>query len=280
MLTRCRRVNKNVSRCSDIGNRLKRCLKDTQLHSARLRDILVPLAPPGDRAVQEKRARDAKTHIQSFERHSKLHYGRRRARDAAAARAAVASTASYTQLRRRRVSPLLRTSPRALETQTNPLSTPRAAKYRGKRASTRLALPPPSRSLISRYSKLARVTHHHSSPTLITYHHKTITMMRTTLLAMALVPLALGDYSYSFTDAPTAAPTAETMSPTASMAPTRTETRRHSRITLTVRQNTPAIDAAIYYPDSTLYQLQPSFHTKSTEPEPTARARRAGEEFY
>ena len=61
MLTRCRRVNKNVSRCSDIGNRLKRCLKDTQLHSARLRVILGPLAPPGDRAVQEKRARDAKT---------------------------------------------------------------------------------------------------------------------------------------------------------------------------------------------------------------------------
>ena len=32
-----------------------------------------------------------------------------------------------------------------------------------------------------------------------------ITMMRT--LLAALVPLALGDYSYSFTDAPTAAPT-------------------------------------------------------------------------
>ena len=31
-------------------------------------------------------------------------------------------------------------------------------------------------------------------------------MMRA-LLAAALVPLALGDYSYSFTDAPTAAPT-------------------------------------------------------------------------
>ena len=45
-------------------------------------------------------------------------------------------------------------------------------------------------------------------------------------------------------------------------------------------QNTPAIDAAIYRPDSTLYQLQPSFHTQSTEPEPTARARRAGEELY
>ena len=55
---------------------------------------------------------------------------------------------------------------------------------------------------------------------------------------------------------------------------------RHSRMNLTARQNTPAIDAAIYYPNSTLYQLQPSFHTKSTEPEPTARARRAGEEFY
>ena len=49
---------------------------------------------------------------------------------------------------------------------------------------------------------------------------------------------------------------------------------------LAARQNTPAIDAAIYRPDSTLYQLQPSFHKQSTEPEPTARARRAGEEFY
>ena len=49
---------------------------------------------------------------------------------------------------------------------------------------------------------------------------------------------------------------------------------------LAARQNTPAIDAAFYRPDSTLYQLQPSFHTQSTEPEPTARARRAGKEFY
>ena len=49
---------------------------------------------------------------------------------------------------------------------------------------------------------------------------------------------------------------------------------------LAARQNTPAIDAAIYRPNSPSYQLQPSFHTKSTEPEPTARARRAGTEFY
>ena len=56
-------------------------------------------------------------------------------------------------------------------------------------------------------------------------------MMRTTLLAMALVPLALGDYSYSFTDAPTAAPTTLTASPTASMAPTRTETYAPTRMT-------------------------------------------------
>ena len=49
---------------------------------------------------------------------------------------------------------------------------------------------------------------------------------------------------------------------------------------LAARQITPAIDAAIYRPNGTLYQLQPSFHTQSTEPEPTARARRAGEEFY
>ena len=45
-------------------------------------------------------------------------------------------------------------------------------------------------------------------------------------------------------------------------------------------QNTPAFGGAFYYPIKTLYQLQPSFHTKSTEPEPTARARRAGTEFY
>ena len=42
---------------------------------------------------------------------------------------------------------------------------------------------------------------------------------------------------------------------------------------LAARQNTPAIDGAFYRPDSTLYQLQLSFHTQSTEPEPTARAR-------
>ena len=35
--------------------------------------------------------------------------------------------------------------------------------------------------------------------------------MMHTLLAAALVPLALGDYSYSFTDAPTAAPTTLTV---------------------------------------------------------------------
>ena len=49
---------------------------------------------------------------------------------------------------------------------------------------------------------------------------------------------------------------------------------------LAARQNTPAIDAAIYRPNGTLYQLQSSFHPHSTEPEPTARARRAGKEFY
>ena len=49
---------------------------------------------------------------------------------------------------------------------------------------------------------------------------------------------------------------------------------------LAARQNTPAIDGAFYRPNGTSYQLQPSFHTHSTEPEPTARARRAGEEFY
>ena len=55
--------------------------------------------------------------------------------------------------------------------------------------------------------------------------------MMHTLLAAALVPLALGDYSYSFTDAPTAAPTTLTASPTSSMAPTRTETYAPTRMT-------------------------------------------------
>ena len=51
------------------------------------------------------------------------------------------------------------------------------------------------------------------------------------------------------------------------------EPPRHSRMSLTGCQNTPAIDGAFYRPNSTLYQLQPGFHTQSTEPEPTARAR-------
>ena len=49
---------------------------------------------------------------------------------------------------------------------------------------------------------------------------------------------------------------------------------------LAAPQNTPALDGAIYRPIGTSYQLQPSFHPHSTEPESTARARRAGEEFY
>ena len=49
---------------------------------------------------------------------------------------------------------------------------------------------------------------------------------------------------------------------------------------LAARQITPAIDGAFYRPNDTSYQLQPSFHLHSTEPEPTARARRVGEEFY
>ena len=49
---------------------------------------------------------------------------------------------------------------------------------------------------------------------------------------------------------------------------------------LAARQNTPAFDGAFYRPNGTSYQLQPSFHTYSTEPEPTARARRAGKELY
>ena len=49
---------------------------------------------------------------------------------------------------------------------------------------------------------------------------------------------------------------------------------------LALAKNTPAIDTAIYHPIGTSYQLQLSFHPHSTEPEPTARARRAREEFY
>ena len=56
--------------------------------------------------------------------------------------------------------------------------------------------------------------------------------------------------------------------------------RYASSLVLAARQNTPAIDGAFYRPNGTSYQLQPSFHPQSTEPEPTARARRAGEEFY
>ena len=56
---------------------------------------------------------------------------------------------------------------------------------------------------------------------------------------------------------------------------------RYARsLRLAARQNTPAFDGAFYRPNGTSYQLQPSFHTYSTEPEPTARARRAGKEFY
>ena len=64
------------------------------------------------------------------------------------------------------------------------------------------------------------------------------------------------------------------------LAPPGRHRRRHSRMRLTGRKSRPAIDGAFYYPVDALYQLQPSFHTSSTEPEPTARARRAGKEFY
>ena len=64
------------------------------------------------------------------------------------------------------------------------------------------------------------------------------------------------------------------------LAPPGRHRPRHSRMQLAARQNTPAIDAAIYRPNGTLYQLQPSFHTSSMEPEPTARARRAGKAPY
>ena len=55
--------------------------------------------------------------------------------------------------------------------------------------------------------------------------------------------------------------------------PEDTAPRRHSRMNLKARQFAPAIDAAIYRPNGTLYQLQSSFHLQSTQPEPTARAR-------
>mmetsp|Transcript_1984 Transcript_1984/g.6511 ORF Transcript_1984/g.6511 Transcript_1984/m.6511 type:complete len:222 (-) Transcript_1984:82-747(-) len=43
-------------------------------------------------------------------------------------------------------------------------------------------------------------------------------------------------------------------------------------MSLTGCQNTPAIEDAFYRPNGTSYQLQSSFHTHSTEPEPTAGA--------
>jgi len=55
-------------------------------------------------------------------------------------------------------------------------------------------------------------------------------------LAAAIVPLALGDYSYDYTDAPTAAPTA-------SAAPTRTDTYAPTRLT----------DAPSYAPTTETY---------------------------
>ena len=64
------------------------------------------------------------------------------------------------------------------------------------------------------------------------------------------------------------------------LAPPGRHRPRRSRIRLTACQSTPAIDAAFYRSIGTLYQLQPSFHPQSAEPEPTARARRAGKEFY
>ena len=64
------------------------------------------------------------------------------------------------------------------------------------------------------------------------------------------------------------------------LAPPGRHRPRHSRMRLTGCQSTPAIDSAFFRPIGTLYQLQFSFHSHSTEPEPPARARRAGEEFY
>ena len=69
-----------------------------------------------------------------------------------------------------------------------------------------------------------------------------------TLLAAALVPLALGarrelfSYSYSH-DAPTMAPTTQTMTPTASAAPTRAGTYAPTRLT----------DAPSYAPTTDTY---------------------------
>jgi len=51
------------------------------------------------------------------------------------------------------------------------------------------------------------------------------------LLLAALVPLALGEYSYSYDETPTTAPTSETRTPTATAAPTRTETYAPTRMT-------------------------------------------------
>jgi len=55
-------------------------------------------------------------------------------------------------------------------------------------------------------------------------------MYRAAVLALTVVPLARGDYSYSY-EAPTMAPTTSTMSPTVTVAPTRSETYSPTRIT-------------------------------------------------
>jgi hypothetical protein len=88
-------------------------------------------------------------------------------------------------------------------------------------------------------------------------------MMLHTVLLAALVPLAFGEYSYTYeyTDAPSAAPTAETMSPTTSGAPTRSETYAPTRMT----------EAPSYAPTTDTYAptMAPTATAEPSAPTPT-----------
>ena len=69
-------------------------------------------------------------------------------------------------------------------------------------------------------------------------------MYRAAVLALAVMPLARGDYSYSY-DAPTMAPTTSTMTPTVTVAPTRSDVRAVARDRGAVPRCVEAIHATL-----------------------------------
>ena len=77
--------------------------------------------------------------------------------------------------------------------------------------------------------------------------------MYSQLLLAALVPVALGEYSYSYVALPTGAPTSETRLPTTTAAPTRTETYAPTRMT----------EAPSYAPTTDTYTASSTPSTKS-----------------